>query len=115
MGEVEDTTNPSSISKKKVKRFWEWAIAAIIFRLVLIFFFPHNLSQLASRPELSTPLTSLRRRKSLFLSPTFSYIKSHLNYIFWCLPFLFFWEIFAVAEGYWLKNQALISPYAGLF
>ncbi|XP_010676542.2 uncharacterized protein LOC104892336 isoform X1 [Beta vulgaris subsp. vulgaris] len=79
MGEVEDTTNPSSISKKKVKRFWEWAIAAIIFRLILIFFFPHNLSQLASRPELSTPLTSLRR----------------------------------LAEGYWLKNQALISPYAG--
>lgn len=73
MGEEEEE------KPKSLKRFWEWAISAIIFRLILIFFFPHNLSQLASRPEVSTPVTSLRR----------------------------------LAEGYWLKKQASISPYAG--
>ncbi|KNA06763.1 hypothetical protein SOVF_178000 [Spinacia oleracea] len=77
MGE-EDSTK-SSTKTKEVTRFWEWAIAAIIFRLVLIYFFPDILSQLASRPEVSTPVTSLRR----------------------------------LAEGYWLKKQASISPYAG--
>lgn len=38
--------------------FWKWAIASVIFRLILIYF-PRNLN-LASRPEVSTPLTSLR-------------------------------------------------------
>ncbi|XP_057525385.1 uncharacterized protein LOC130804800 [Amaranthus tricolor] len=79
MGEEDDITKSSSPSKKKVYRFWEWTIAAILFRILLIFFFPNYLSQLASRPELSTPVTSLRR----------------------------------LAEGYWLKKQASISPYAG--
>ncbi|CAO2819963.1 unnamed protein product [Amaranthus hypochondriacus] len=79
MGEEDDITKSSSPSKKKVYRFWEWTIAAILFRILLILFFPNYLSQLASRPELSTPVTSLRR----------------------------------LAEGYWLKKQASISPYAG--
>ncbi|KAL3499401.1 hypothetical protein ACH5RR_038494 [Cinchona calisaya] len=53
--------------------FWKWAIASIIFRLILIYF-PKNLN-LASRPEISTPLTSLRRLaegywlKELSMSP----------------------------------------------
>ncbi|KAK9277532.1 hypothetical protein L1049_007076 [Liquidambar formosana] len=47
---------------EKTKRkpwFWIWATASIIFRLILIYF-PRNLN-LSSRPEVSTPLTSLRR------------------------------------------------------
>nr|XP_027082773.1 phosphatidylinositol glycan anchor biosynthesis class U protein-like isoform X2 [Coffea arabica]XP_027085656.1 phosphatidylinositol glycan anchor biosynthesis class U protein-like isoform X2 [Coffea arabica] len=53
--------------------FWKWAIASVIFRLILIYF-PGNLN-LASRPEVSTPLTSLRRLaegywlKQLSMSP----------------------------------------------
>ncbi|GMJ05574.1 hypothetical protein like AT1G63110 [Hibiscus trionum] len=39
--------------------FWNWVIASIIFRLILIYF-PKNLN-LPSRPEVSTPLTSFRR------------------------------------------------------
>lgn len=69
----------SPVRKPAPARFWEWAIAAVMFRLILIYFFPNTLSHLASRPEVSTPLTSLRR----------------------------------LAEGYWLKKQASVSPYAG--
>ncbi|XP_016486725.1 uncharacterized protein LOC107806967 [Nicotiana tabacum] len=43
----------------KKPRFWRWTVASIIFRLVLIYF-PQNLN-LATRPEVSTPVTSLRR------------------------------------------------------
>ncbi|XP_024031943.1 phosphatidylinositol glycan anchor biosynthesis class U protein [Morus notabilis] len=43
----------------KEGRFWGWAFASVIFRLILIYF-PNNLN-LSSRPEVSTPLTSLRR------------------------------------------------------
>ncbi|CAN1332936.1 Phosphatidylinositol glycan anchor biosynthesis class U protein [Linum perenne] len=39
--------------------FWRWTVFAVIFRLILIYF-PGNLN-LSSRPEVSTPLTSLRR------------------------------------------------------
>ncbi|KAK8527805.1 hypothetical protein V6N13_085612 [Hibiscus sabdariffa] len=47
--------------KKKLGSFsfWNWVIASIIFRLILIYF-PKNLN-LSSRPEVSTPLTSFRR------------------------------------------------------
>ncbi|KAK8706579.1 hypothetical protein V6N13_050140 [Hibiscus sabdariffa] len=47
--------------KKKIGSlsFWNWVIASIIFRLILIYF-PKNLN-LSSRPEVSTPLTSFRR------------------------------------------------------
>ncbi|GLU08065.1 hypothetical protein SLE2022_249940 [Rubroshorea leprosula] len=45
--------------KKKVASFWSWVVASIFFRLILIYF-PQNFN-LASRPEVSTPLTSLRR------------------------------------------------------
>ncbi|KAE8706090.1 GPI transamidase subunit PIG-U isoform 3 [Hibiscus syriacus] len=47
--------------KKKIRSFsfWNWVIASIIFRLILIYF-PKNLN-LCSRPEVSTPLTSFRR------------------------------------------------------
>ncbi|KAF6154444.1 hypothetical protein GIB67_028336 [Kingdonia uniflora] len=43
----------------KMRWFWFWAIASIIFRIFLIYF-PKNLN-LISRPEVATPLTSLRR------------------------------------------------------
>lgn len=45
--------------KKKKTWFWSWVIASVIFRLILIYF-PRNLN-LSARPEVSTPLTSLRR------------------------------------------------------
>ncbi|KAF5478324.1 hypothetical protein F2P56_004890 [Juglans regia] len=66
---------PKEQSKEKKEKlwFWNWVIASVIFRLVLIYF-PKNLN-LASRPEVSTPLTSLRRLaegywlKQLSMSP----------------------------------------------
>ncbi|CAN1275181.1 Phosphatidylinositol glycan anchor biosynthesis class U protein [Linum perenne] len=39
--------------------FWRWTVFSVVFRLILIYF-PGNLN-LSSRPEVSTPLTSLRR------------------------------------------------------
>ncbi|KAL6280287.1 hypothetical protein ACE6H2_017168 [Prunus campanulata] len=45
--------------KQKQGRFWTWVAASVLFRLILIYF-PKNLN-LSSRPEVSTPLTSLRR------------------------------------------------------
>ncbi|XP_042021999.1 phosphatidylinositol glycan anchor biosynthesis class U protein-like isoform X1 [Salvia splendens] len=53
--------------------FWKWAIASVLFRLILTYF-SKNLN-LSSRPEVSTPLTSLRRLaegywlKQLSMSP----------------------------------------------
>ncbi|KAK6935335.1 hypothetical protein RJ641_035490 [Dillenia turbinata] len=53
-------SDPEIPKKKKRKlNFWIWGVASIIFRLILIHF-PKNLN-LSSRPEVSTPLTSLRR------------------------------------------------------
>ncbi|OVA14151.1 GPI transamidase subunit PIG-U [Macleaya cordata] len=43
----------------KMRWFWVWVLASLFFRLVLIYF-PKNLN-LGSRPEVATPLTSLRR------------------------------------------------------
>lgn len=43
----------------KMKWYWYWVSTAVIFRLILIYF-PNNLN-LSSRPEVATPLTSLRR------------------------------------------------------
>lgn len=48
-------------------RFWKWVMGSIILRLILIYF-PKNLN-LGSRPEVSTPVSSLRRRTYSFLSP----------------------------------------------
>ncbi|XP_016190209.2 phosphatidylinositol glycan anchor biosynthesis class U protein isoform X1 [Arachis ipaensis] len=45
--------------KKKVQWFWMWVIGSVTLRLILVYF-PRNLN-LSSRPEVSTPLTSLRR------------------------------------------------------
>ncbi|RZB56685.1 Phosphatidylinositol glycan anchor biosynthesis class U protein isoform B [Glycine soja] len=45
--------------KKKVQWFWTWVLGSVVLRLILLFF-PKNLN-LSSRPEVSTPLTSLRR------------------------------------------------------
>ncbi|CAA7022851.1 unnamed protein product [Microthlaspi erraticum] len=45
--------------KKKPCRFWIWALSSVAFRLILISF-AGNLN-LSSRPEVSTPLTSIRR------------------------------------------------------
>ncbi|XP_058751285.1 uncharacterized protein LOC131624351 [Vicia villosa] len=44
---------------KKVQWFWTWVIGSVILRLILVYF-PKNLN-LSSRPEISTPLTSIRR------------------------------------------------------
>ncbi|KAL3645639.1 hypothetical protein CASFOL_010819 [Castilleja foliolosa] len=60
-------------SKIKKLGFWKWAIASIIFRLILSYF-SENLN-LSTRPEVSTPITSLRRLaegywlKQLSMSP----------------------------------------------
>ncbi|KAL1214735.1 hypothetical protein V5N11_019706 [Cardamine amara subsp. amara] len=45
--------------EKNSYRFWIWSIASMIFRFCIILF-PENIN-LSSRPELSTPLTSLCR------------------------------------------------------
>lgn len=45
--------------KKKPCRFWIWALSSVLLRLILISF-SGNLN-LSSRPEVSTPLTSIRR------------------------------------------------------
>ncbi|KAI4327008.1 hypothetical protein L6164_019513 [Bauhinia variegata] len=62
-----------SLGKTKLRWFWIWVIASLVFRLILIYL-PKNLN-LSSRPEVSTPLTSLRRLaegywlKQLSMSP----------------------------------------------
>ncbi|GAB2300970.1 hypothetical protein Dimus_035006 [Dionaea muscipula] len=48
-------------TQKKPLRFWPWTISSIIFRLILIYASETLNFNLSSRPELSTPLTSLRR------------------------------------------------------
>ncbi|PWA36806.1 GPI transamidase subunit PIG-U [Artemisia annua] len=40
--------------------FWTSALASVLLRLVLIVYFPNTLN-FSSRPEVSTPVTSLRR------------------------------------------------------
>ncbi|KAL7111625.1 hypothetical protein ACP275_05G101200 [Erythranthe tilingii] len=60
-------------SKRTKLGFWKWAIASIILRLILSYFSKYL--NLSSRPEVSTPLTSLRRLaegywlKQLSISP----------------------------------------------
>ncbi|XP_010458704.1 PREDICTED: phosphatidylinositol glycan anchor biosynthesis class U protein-like isoform X2 [Camelina sativa] len=46
--------------EKPTYGFWIWAMASVILRLFFIFYFPENF-KLSSRPEVSTPLTSVRR------------------------------------------------------
>ena len=53
-----------------IRYYWPMVAAAVGFRLVLVLF--GGDLHLASRPEVSTPLTSLRRRKRLLTSPTSS-------------------------------------------
>ncbi|KAF7828312.1 phosphatidylinositol glycan anchor biosynthesis class U protein [Senna tora] len=48
-----------SFAKNKLPWFWFWVIASVLLRLILIYF-PKSLN-LSSRPEVSTPLTSIRR------------------------------------------------------
>jgi phosphatidylinositol glycan class U len=63
--------NRDEMEKKKKRGFWRWLIASVMLRLILIYL-PKTFN-LASRPEVSTPLVSLRRRKySLSLSPSLS-------------------------------------------
>ncbi|KAJ6393728.1 hypothetical protein OIU77_023043 [Salix suchowensis] len=45
--------------EKKKRGFWRWLIASVMLRLILIYL-PKTFN-LASRPEISTPLVSLRR------------------------------------------------------
>ncbi|KAL8053779.1 hypothetical protein ABFX02_05G096300 [Erythranthe guttata] len=60
-------------SKRTKLGFWKWAIASIVLRLILSYFSKYL--NLSSRPEVSTPLTSLRRLaegywlKQLSISP----------------------------------------------
>ncbi|KAL8503280.1 hypothetical protein ACS0TY_022137 [Phlomoides rotata] len=60
-------------SKRTKIGFWKWTIAAVVFRIILSYF-SKNLN-LSNRPEVSTPLTSLRRLaegywlKQLSMSP----------------------------------------------
>lgn len=60
-------------SKRNKLGFWKWAIASVLFRLILSYF--SKRLNLSSRPEVSTPLTSLRRLaegywlKQLSMSP----------------------------------------------
>ncbi|KAL3818104.1 hypothetical protein ACJIZ3_004009 [Penstemon smallii] len=60
-------------SKRKELGFWKWAMASVALRIILSFF-SQNLN-LSSRPEVSTPLTSLQRLsegywlKQLSMSP----------------------------------------------
>ncbi|CAA0831529.1 GPI transamidase subunit PIG-U [Striga hermonthica] len=59
----------------KIKKlgFWKWAIASVIFRLIMIY--SSEKLNLSTRPEVSTPVTSLRRLaegywlKQLSMSP----------------------------------------------
>ncbi|EPS73832.1 hypothetical protein M569_00921, partial [Genlisea aurea] len=46
-------------SREKLYGFWKWAIASVLVRMILSYF-SHNL-RLSARPEVSTPLTSMRR------------------------------------------------------
>lgn len=93
---------------KTKRHFWRWAIASVIFRLILIYF-PKNLN-LATRPEVSTPVTSLRRRIHLAGIHFYIYRTSMYQYKYFHLFVLSLF--FAVAEGYWL-TQSSMSPYAG--
>ncbi|KAK4844276.1 hypothetical protein QYF36_018365 [Acer negundo] len=52
--EVKKEEKPSKRSS-----FWVWVTASVIFRLILVYF--HKNLNLSSRPEVSTPLTSIRR------------------------------------------------------
>lgn len=47
------------MEKKKKRGFWRWLIASVMLRLILIYL--AKTFNLASRPEVSTPLVSLRR------------------------------------------------------
>lgn len=64
---------PTPTPPTRKTSFWLWAIASVVFRIILIYF-PRNLN-LSSRPEVSTPVTSLRRLaegywlKQLSMSP----------------------------------------------
>ncbi|KAM0068853.1 hypothetical protein Hdeb2414_s0002g00077751 [Helianthus debilis subsp. tardiflorus] len=51
----------SGKTTKKHPWFWSSAVASIVLRLVLIVYFPNTLLNFSSRPEVSTPITSLRR------------------------------------------------------
>lgn len=46
------------VEKKRKGNFWIWMVLSVIFRIVMIYFPNLNLS---SRPEVSTPLTSIHR------------------------------------------------------
>lgn len=99
-------------SKRKKLGFWKWAIASVLFRLIFSYF-SKNLN-LSSRPEVSTPLTSLRRRKSsLPLSLSLVVCVCVLR-LLGCVISVCVGCIIVVAEGYWLK-QLSMSPYSGLW
>ena len=85
--------------KKKPCRFWIWALSSVLFRLILISY-AGNLN-LSSRPEVSTPLTSIRRRisSSISLSPSLITTSRIANspYILWCFFFCSCWRLLVEA------------------
>ncbi|KAL9249611.1 Phosphatidylinositol glycan anchor biosynthesis class U protein-like protein [Drosera capensis] len=52
---------PSPKPHSQPLRFWPWAISSVVLRLILIYSSETLGFNLSSRPEISTPLTSLRR------------------------------------------------------
>jgi phosphatidylinositol glycan class U len=95
-----------------IRNFWSMAAAAVGFRLVLVLF--GGDLHLASRPEVSTPLTSIRRRKRS-LAPLPPRPRLELCCVVAVIGLIACFPVcFAVAEGYWLK-QASMSPYSGSF
>ena len=89
------------------RRYWRWVAAAMVLRMALIGF--SGRLKLDSRPEVATPLTSLRRRRLL---PS-SFPPAKARFFFILLFTLNLWiSCFSVAEGYWLKQLGM-SPYSG--
>lgn len=91
MEDKEEQSAKRKKQKQKQGQFWTWVTASVLFRLILIYF-PQNLN-LSSRPEVSTPLTSLRRRtvslSLLSLAENLTFTIQLLN--FFTLIFLFQW------------------------
>ncbi|KAK3417063.1 hypothetical protein EUGRSUZ_H02816 [Eucalyptus grandis] len=61
MEERETTKQKTKTKKQKRARsgFWTWVVASVAFRLALVYL-PRNL-RLSTRPEVASPLTSIRR------------------------------------------------------
>lgn len=106
----------SKIGNKRMELgFWKWATASVLIRLIFSYF-SENLN-LSSRPEVSTPLTSLRRRNSsLTISESHICICIYLHVciFYWLmhiypLRFLEFWICLCHCSGGRLLAQAIVN------